>query len=87
MYLRHRRSIDGGVSFGSTVNLSMSPGLQPSIAASGNNVYVLWRDHGSGVGAEILFRVSVDGGFTFGRILILSNANDGSAPHISVFGT
>jgi len=38
----YRRSIDGGASFGSTVNLSNNDGssTSPFIAVSGSNVYV-----------------------------------------------
>lgn len=42
----YQRSTDGGSTFGSTINLSNDArdSLEPAIAASGNNVYVVWRD-------------------------------------------
>ncbi len=61
------RSVDGGATFGSPVNLSNNAGdsLTPSVAASGDNVFVAWTDGMSWSGALLLAR-SVDGGATFG---------------------
>jgi hypothetical protein len=70
----YRSSTDGGVNFGSTVNLSNNAGfsVNPSIAASGNNVYVVWRDEVS-ANAEIFYRSSTDSGISFGSTVNLSN--------------
>ena len=75
-----KKSIDGGLTFGKEINLSNNPGFSehPQIAASGNNVYVVWIDN-SPIGSsdaenkKILLRKSVDNGDTFGEASILSN--------------
>jgi hypothetical protein len=75
-----KKSIDGGLTFGKEINLSNNPGFSehPQIAASGNNVYIVWIDN-SPIGAsdaenkKILLRKSVDNGDTFGEVSILSN--------------
>jgi hypothetical protein len=70
----YRRSTNGGASFGATDNLSNNVGLsfEPSVAASGNNVYVGWRDSTPG-NFDILYRRSVDGGANFDPAVNLSN--------------
>jgi hypothetical protein len=75
----YRRSTDGGVSFDSIVNLSNNPGpsSRPDVAASGNNVYVVWYDDSLG-NDDILYRRSTDGGFSFSGIVNLSNNPGGS---------
>jgi ethanolamine utilization microcompartment shell protein EutL len=69
----YRRSTNGGASFGSAVNLSNSTGLSqiPAIAASGNNVYVVWQDDTlvSGI-PDILYRRSTNGGASFSGSVI-----------------
>jgi hypothetical protein len=78
----YRRSTDGGATFGSTINLSNNVGFSwiPKIAASGNNVYVVWEDDTTG-NNEILYKKSTDGGATFGTTVNLSNnaANSGQS--------
>jgi hypothetical protein len=63
-------------------NLSNNTGdsVYPSIAASGNNVYVVWQDDYFGQGVsydkknyDILLAKSTDGGNSFGNITNLSN--------------
>ena len=77
-----RISIDGGLTFGKEINLSNNPGFSehPQIAASGNNVYVVWIDNSPSIGSseatgnkKILFRKSIDDGNTFGETVILSD--------------
>ena len=85
-----KRSTDGGASFSNTpINLSNTTGgsYSPQIAASGNNVYVVWRDQTTG-NADIFFARSTDGGVTFNSIPInLSNNTGRSAePQIAVSG-
>jgi hypothetical protein len=71
----YRRSTDGGASFGDTVNISDAsgsagpPNTAPAVAASGNNVYVVWGDHGR----NISYRRSTDGGADFGSTVHISN--------------
>jgi transcription elongation GreA/GreB family factor len=84
----YRRSTDGGASFGSTVNLSNNAGLsfEPSIAVSGNNVYVVWLDNAPG-NNEIFYRRSTDGGASFGSTVNLSNdASNSVGQAIAVSG-
>jgi hypothetical protein len=68
-----RRSIDDGGTFSSVVNLSNSvvQSIDPAIAASGNNVYVVWRE--SKTNPKIRFRKSTDGGQTFSSAINLYN--------------
>ena len=65
-------SEDGGKTFGKPVNLSNNSlgSYGPEIAIHGNNVYVIWLESSfpSNVG-ETSFRMSNDGGKTFGRLL------------------
>ena len=70
----YKLSINGGTSFGNMVNLSNNAGSSgfPDVAASGNNVCVMWSDSDFG-NVEIFYRRSTDGGMTFGPIDNLSN--------------
>ena len=77
-----KKSTDGGLTFGKEINLSNNPGFSehPQIAASGNNVYVVWIDNSPSIGSseaignkKILFRKSIDDGNTFGETVILSD--------------
>ncbi|MGI0001991.1 MAG: sialidase family protein, partial [Nitrososphaeraceae archaeon] len=79
-----KKSIDGGITFGKEINLSNNPGFSehPQIAASGNNVYIVWIDNSPIIGSseisenkKILLRKSVDNGNTFGETTILSSNN------------
>jgi hypothetical protein len=84
----YRRSTDGGANFGATVNLSNNAlsSLDPAIAASGNNVYVVWYDN-TPSNFEILYRKSTDGGASFDATVNLSNnAGFSAAPAIAVSG-
>ena len=84
----YRRSTNNGASFGPIENLSNSEGVSthPAIAASGNNMYVVWDDSTSG-NAEILYRRSADGGANFSPTQILSANPGGSAdPSIAASG-
>src|SRR5919106_3141446 len=79
-----KKSIDGGLTFGKEINLSNNPGFSehPQIAASGNNVYIVWIDNspmGSSDTSEnrkILLRKSLDHGNTFDETSILSSNNN-----------
>jgi hypothetical protein len=79
-----KKSIDGGLTFGKEINLSNNPGFSehPQIAASGNNVYIVWIDNSPIIGSsetseskKILLRKSVDQGNTFDETSILSSNN------------
>src|SRR5205809_494230 len=72
-----------------TVNLSNNPGssLDPAIAASGSNVFVVWRDDSSG-NFDILLKVSNDGGATFGDEIVLDDGGGNSFdPRIAASGS
>jgi hypothetical protein len=65
-----RRSIDGGNTFQNPISLSTGvSSLSLTIAALGNNVYLMWEDGGN----KVSFRRSVDGGNTFSSPLSLSS--------------
>jgi hypothetical protein len=79
-----KKSIDGGLTFGEEINLSNNPGFSehPQIAASGNNIYVVWIDNSPSIGSseatgnkKVMFRKSADNGNTFGEIITLSNVH------------
>jgi hypothetical protein len=71
--IRFRSSDDNGSTFGSAINVETSSGLAdlPQIAASMNNVYVLWDDYSVAEGLAIFFRASNDNGSTFGSAMNL----------------
>ena len=69
-------------------NLSDTPGIsvRPQIAVSGSNVYVAWEDLTDG-DADILLRVSTDGGSSFGSIINMSsNTGTSDNPKIVASG-
>jgi len=73
------RSIDGGLTFSSPINLSSNGGFSRyhMIAAEGSNVYVVWQDDTPG-NTEIFFSRSIDYGATFGPIINLSSSSASS---------
>jgi N,N-dimethylformamidase beta subunit-like, C-terminal len=85
-----RRSIDGGQTFGDSINLSdnSSFSFKPRIAAYGNNnVYLVWEENNQLQNGEILFRRSIDGGQTFGDIINLSDSiRNSTSPQIALAG-
>ncbi len=70
-------STNSGSTFGAPVNISNNSGdsRTPRVAASGTNAYVVWRDNTalSTGNFDILLRVSVNNGSTFGSTINLSN--------------
>jgi hypothetical protein len=70
----YRRSLDGGQTFEIAKNLSNTPStsLQPTVAALGDQLYVVWSDNSAG-NFEILFTQSQNGGNTFDTVERLSN--------------
>jgi hypothetical protein len=83
-------STDGGQTFSSAVDISNTPGTlskNPSIAASGNNEYVVWTDcNTDGTNCKILYSKSNDGGVTFATSVTLTDV-ESSLPDISVQGS
>src|SRR5581483_9657083 len=66
-----KRSTDAGAAFRSLINLSnnTSTASGASVAASGNNVFVIWQSVNAITHKnDILFRSSTNFGATFGRI-------------------
>jgi hypothetical protein len=78
----YRESINGGLTFEfiRTISSSTEIARSPSIATSGNNVYVVWTD-----GDSIFFRRSTAGGASFRPIETLSSGG-GSTPSIATSG-
>ena len=84
------RSEDNGNSFDKINNLSnnTSDSFNQEIAVFGENVYVVWLDQDENNNTNILLKVSVDGGSTFGSTMnISSNANQETFPKISAYGS
>ncbi len=71
------RSVDDGASWGEPRRLSFAAGqsYNPSIAASGSGIHVLWHDERYG-NPEIFYAGSDDGGTTWSAELNLSNDPD-----------
>ncbi len=78
----------GSLLFGTQVNLSHNAGFSgsPSVAVSGNSVFVAWHDGTSG-NFEIFLARSTDGGKTFGSPVNLSNnAGESFDPSVAISG-
>ena len=83
---------NGGATFTEPIkNLSSNTGnsFNSAIAASGNNVHVVWQDdtNPSGIG-DIFYRRSTDSGAIFPNIIknLSSNFSVSEAPAIAAFG-
>ena len=59
------------------VNILTSAGLNPEIAASGNNVFVVWHSLASDGGDDIFFKASTDNGVSFGGTVLLGHVGPG----------
>src|SRR5215213_1560513 len=88
--IMYRRSTNGGANFGGIVNLSNNTGFSqhPTVAVSGNNVYVVWQDDSLVPGTfDILYKKSTNGGASFGDTKNLSNsAGNSGRPTVAVSG-
>src|SRR5918995_4265466 len=81
-----KRSMDNGGTFGGTENLSNNTGasLSPNIAASGNNVYVIWTDNTTGNG-DVYFKASLENGNKFkGKKILAKNLGNSLQPQMAV---
>ncbi len=69
------RSSDWGVSFGSPLNMSNTPGSSsaPTLDTDGNNVWLTWSESG-----EVFFRYSTNAGGVFSDAVNLSNNSTSS---------
>jgi hypothetical protein len=88
-----RKSTNGGSTFDKAIilgrNLGPSDSIIPkAIAASGNIVYVVWRQLGDdGKSSTIEFKASTDSGDSFGEIgKVSGNAVYSSSPKVAAFG-
>lgn len=69
-----RKSTDGGITFGDTVDLSdnRNSHVFPQVVSNGNHVYVIWRDYYDNYFRDLIFRKSDDYGNTFGEAIKLN---------------
>jgi hypothetical protein len=84
----YARSTDSGASFSAPVNLSNSPAFspdRPAISASGNNVYVVWKQAGL-ANHDILYARSTDGGASFSAPVNISAGAFSQVPAITASG-
>ena len=84
-------SDDNATTFDNPINLSNNIGnsMNPEVAASGNNVYVVWSDTNGakGEGEDIFFRSSRDNGRSFGEPINLSdNKRNSTNPEVAASG-
>jgi hypothetical protein len=85
----YKRSTDGGISWEADARLTNTNAQSnvPSIALSGSDVHVVWRDVQDG-NAEIYHKHSTDNGTTWGTDTRLSNNTSASDfPSVSVSGS
>lgn len=90
-----RRSIDAGVNFQSSVQMSNTGffSFTPRIALNLPNVHIVWGDNGNGAVAvgglgETLYRRSTDNGITYEPVVNLSSNTDFSlGPDIAASGS
>jgi glutaredoxin len=86
--INFRKSSDYGNNFNRTTNLSRNNGssVSPQLAATGNNVYVVWTDDTRG-NNDIQFKVSHDYGNNFSRTTPVSRNNGSSvSPQLAATG-
>ncbi len=88
VYYKH--STDGGISWGTDTMLTNAINGSyhyPTIASSGSNIHVVWFDWRSG-DAEIYYKNSLDGGYTWSSDLGISNtAGKSFVPVVAVSGS
>ncbi len=87
--LYHKRSTDGGVSWGTDTRLTNNTADSdyPSVAVSDSVVHVVWRDARDG-NPEIYYKRSTDGGVSWGADTRLTNNTASSLfPSIAVSGS
>jgi glutaredoxin-related protein len=83
-----RKITDNGCNFGSVIDVSNQNGgsIDPQIAASGNNAYLIW-EHTPGNNGAVYFTRSTDNGATFDKIRnIANNTGFNGFPQIATSG-
>lgn len=86
IYYKH--SNDGGITWGADTRLTFDPSnsFWPSVAAAGNMVHVVWSDVRDG-NWEIYYKVSLNGGITWGTdTRLTNNISNSYYPSISISG-
>ena len=71
----YKRSTDGGLTWGADTRLTLSSGISNAVtlAAAGDQVYIVWSDQRNGnFNSELYFKGSVDGGATWGADMRLT---------------
>jgi hypothetical protein len=89
-HIYYNRSTNGGSTWGSAASLSTAVPIanNASVALSGNNVYVIWEDSRSGSLWQVYFRLSSDGGGTWGTETALSaGCSSAFVPVVTVSGS
>lgn len=84
----YKRSANSGANWGSDTRLTNFTlnSMNPSIAVSGQSVHVVWMDFRDG-NREIYYKLSTDGGVTWGSdVRLTNNASLSQAPNVSVSG-
>src|SRR5439155_20485533 len=81
-------SMNSGASFGAATQLTTSSTtLHPQVAASGNNVYVLWEDDSRGGTAVATVAASYNNGASFNNPITLSSTTGFSQfPQLAISG-
>jgi len=85
----YKRSIDGGVSWGTDTRLTNNSAVSayPSVTVSGSVVHVVWHDLRDG-NNEIYYKRSIDGGVSWeADTRLTNNTNDSSLPSVTVSGS
>ncbi len=85
----HMISTDGGATWGGVNNLSNAEySVNPSVAAEGSNIYVVWEDYNYTLGNyEIFFSISTDDGATWTLKNISENSGASVSPSLAVDGS
>ena len=85
----YKRSVDGGISWSADTALTDTSSAEdyPSIAVSGQEVHVVWRDFREVGNPEIYYRRSTNGGASWGGDTRLTNdPADSYSPSVSASG-
>lgn len=88
--LWYKRSTDGGINWGADTHLETDPhqSIYPSIAVSGSNVHIVWRDLRPDNISRIYYKHSTNRGINWDPDLCLTNSTTGAEdPSVAVWGT